>query len=128
VAVSSGLALHKDELNVIFDDGIWLVGSAKEFGTPIGLKSGIADLVPDNRVQVVKTNLPALHTDIGVKRDYPVASVPAARQADTAHYAYEATTRDENAEALPPHHVQPVQELLAVPDVAELARRPRIFF
>ncbi len=61
-------AKHQDELYVIFNNGIGLVGLAEKARPVFDLVIGIGDFVPKNRTEVVEANLPGPNHDIGVHR------------------------------------------------------------
>ena len=86
LAVAARLALHEDEFDVVLDDGVWLVGFAEEFRAVAHFVAGVGNLVPDDWIQVVETELAALHADVRMKRHDGVSSIVVApRQADIAY-------------------------------------------
>lgn len=84
--------------------------------------SGVRNLVPDDRRQVVKTEFSAALLDRRVKRNYgvpPVVLPP--REAHVADHADKAPARNERAEAMRPHLVQLFQKLIVVLDMPHLS-------
>jgi len=63
-AVSPRLALHEDELDVVFYDRVRLIGLPEET-TAIALRLiyGVGNLVPDNGSQVAEPDPPAMFLD-----------------------------------------------------------------
>src|SRR3990172_5393166 len=60
--IPAGLSLHQDELYVVLDDRVGLIGLAKESGTILDLKRCVGDLVPDHGRKIVEPNVtPVLH-------------------------------------------------------------------
>lgn len=88
------------------------------------LKLDVGDLVPKNSLQVVETESPGPHPDIGGQR--PNVMPPPVRSSDV-HVPYDTAdpaAGHQHAGALHPYLVELVEELVVVVDVAELARVP----
>ena len=74
--ISPRFALHQDELNVVLYDGIGFIRFPQKTGSVAGgLKRGIGNLVPDNRRQIVITNLSTVVLNRGVKWNDRVSPV-----------------------------------------------------
>jgi len=120
--VTARLALHENEFNVVLDDGVRLIGFAEELGAVAHLVIGVGNLVPDDRIEVVKTKFAALHADVGMERNDGVSPIILAPgEADVTHHADEASSGDEHAERLRPHELKFAEELFVFLDVAQLA-------
>src|SRR5262249_44267452 len=66
LAVTTWLALHEDELDVVLDDRVRLIRFAEELRPVIDLKLSVRDLVPEDRIQVVESDFPAADGDVRV--------------------------------------------------------------
>lgn len=64
--IAPGFSLHKNELDIILDDGIGLVWFTQELCPIVDFVIGVGNLVPDYGIQVVKSNSSANDADIGV--------------------------------------------------------------
>jgi len=115
LAVAARLALHEDELDVVLDDRVRLVGLAQKTGAVLHLIGRVGDLVPDDRGQIVEADLAAALLDRGMERDHGMpALVLAPRQADVAHDANQPPAGDQGVKAAMPDLVKLRQELLIV--------------
>ncbi len=123
LAVAASLALHQDELNVVLDDGVGLIGLAQEAaGSPIDLVRGVRDLVPDDRRQVVESQTPATFLDRRVQRDDGVTPVVLAPgETYISHDADEAPTGHESFVAHAPDLIESIKKLVVVLDPPQLA-------
>jgi hypothetical protein len=74
-AVSTGLALHQNKLDIVLDYGIRLVGFAEKSAPAGNLVVRIGDLVPDDRREVVEADLLAVVLNRRVKRDDSMPAV-----------------------------------------------------
>src|ERR1039457_3210500 len=91
---------HQDELDVILDDGIGLVGLPQEAGPVLDLITRIGYLVPENGRQVVEADLPGPHNDVGVHRHARMPAMLAAGQADVPDDAHEPAAGNQHAKAM----------------------------
>ena len=68
VAVAAGFAEHQNELDVVLDDRVGLVGLAEEC-RPVarGLGGEVADLAPDDRSERVEADLLTLHLHVRMR-------------------------------------------------------------
>jgi len=73
--VPAVLPLHEDELDVILDDRVRLIGLAEEGAAVLHLIDGVCDLVPDDRSEVVEPDLPAVFLDRRVQRHDRVSAL-----------------------------------------------------
>ena len=62
--VAAWLALHQYVFDVVLDDGIGFVGLPKELRTVLDLVIRVGDLVPDDRSEVIETDVTALDADV----------------------------------------------------------------
>ena len=69
LSIPAGFALHEDELYIVFDDGVGLEWLAQELCGAVHLVVGIGDLMPNDRIKVVKTDSAANHTEVRVEWD-----------------------------------------------------------
>jgi hypothetical protein len=97
-AITPRFPLHQDKLDVILDDGIRFVWLAQEATTTVfDLVSNICDLVPNNRSEVVISDLTAAFLDGCVQRNNGMSSVIlAAGQTHISDHADQAPTRDQH--------------------------------
>lgn len=125
--VAAGLALHEDELDVVLDDRVGLVGLPKEATTVIHLVDRVRDLVPDDRGEVVEAQPSAVLLNRGVERDDHVpATVLSAREAHVPDDADQTAAGHEGSVAVLPHAIQFGEELLVVGYVAKLVLAPPV--
>ena len=127
-AVAARFPLHQDELDVVLDDRVGLVGLPEEPSrAPIDLVGGVRDLAPDDRRQIVEAEPPAALLDGSMKGDHRMpAGVPSPRKADVAHHAHEASAGDQRFAAHAPDLVELIEELVVILDPAQLAVVPAI--
>lgn len=95
--VSAGLALHKDELNVVFYDRVRLIWLSKE-ATAIALRLiyRVRDLVPNDGSEVAEPDPPAMFLNRGMERnDGVLAAVLAPGQAHIPNHTDQAPTGNE---------------------------------
>lgn len=104
--VSSRFALHQDELNIVFNNGIWFVGFSKKLGSVFYLIGSVGNLVPDNRVQIVEADTSAYNADIGMKWKNQVSSKISSRDAYIADNAHKAAAGDKDTVDVPPDFLQ----------------------
>ena len=76
-AVPARLALHEDELDVVLDDGVRLVGLAEKPAAAGNFVVRVGDLVPDDRREVVEADRLAMVLDRRMQRDDRVPAVVA---------------------------------------------------
>ena len=75
LAVAARLALHEDEFDVVFDDGVRLAGFAGEAGPAVfHLVGSVGYPVPDDGIQVIETQSAASDADVRVEWEYDVAA------------------------------------------------------
>ena len=74
-AVSARLALHQNELDVVLDDGVRLVGLAEKAAAAGNLVVRVGDFVPDDRREVVESDRLAMVLDRRMQRDDRVPAV-----------------------------------------------------
>src|ERR1041384_6045504 len=118
--VTAGLALHQDELYVVLDDRIRLIRFAEELRAVGDFIGGIGDFVPDDWIQIVEPNLAAEDADVSMEREYKMPAKSFPGDTHVADNADESSTRDENAEGVPPDLVQLGEKPLIVLDMSEL--------
>src|SRR5438132_10867110 len=58
LSISPGLAEHQNKLNVVFDDRVRLVWFSQERRSVLHFIVGVGDFVPDNRIEIIKSNAP----------------------------------------------------------------------
>jgi len=120
-AVATRLALHEDELDVILNDGVRLVGLAEKFRAVADLVAGIRDFVPDDRVEVVEPKLAALDANIGMQGHHGMPAVIfLPRQAYVPHHADQPPARHQHAVRFRPDPIQFRQEVIVILDVTHL--------
>ena len=120
--VAARLPLHEDELHVVLDDGVRLVGFPQELRAVGDLVGGVGDLVPDDRVQVVEADPPADDADVGMEGKDEMASEVAPGDANVADDADQTPAGNQDAVDMPPDLLQLEQECLVVLNVSELVR------
>lgn len=120
LSVSSRLSLHKYEFYIILYDGVWLIGLAEELGAIFDFIRGIGDLVPNDRVQVVKSDAPAHDADVGVQWEDQVTSEIAPSDAHISDDAHQTAAGDKDSVHVSPDFLQLKEEFIVVLDVAEL--------
>ena len=59
-AIPSGFALHEYKFNIVFDNRIRFIGLAQETRAILDFIGGIRNLMPDNRSQIVESQLAAV--------------------------------------------------------------------
>src|ERR1044071_8510496 len=64
LSIGPRLPLHKDELNITFDDGVGLKGFTQKAMASAHFVIRIRNFVPDNWVEVVKPDVTALHANV----------------------------------------------------------------
>ena len=121
LAIPARLPQHEDELDVVLDDGIGLVGLPQEAGTVLDLMIRIGYLVPENGSEVVEADVPGPHDDVGVHRHDRMPAVLAAGQADVPYDAHEPAAGNQHSEAMSPYLVQLALEDVVVLDEPKLA-------
>ena len=67
--VPAGLALHQNIVHVVLDDRIGFVRLAKEAGPVLDFIRGVGNLAPEDALEIVKAELPAMLLDRSVERD-----------------------------------------------------------
>lgn len=98
-AVTAGLLLHQDVLDVVLDDGIWLIWLPEESSPSLDFVLRVGDLVPDYRGEVHETDPSATLLDACVQRDHCVATIVALPgEAHIADNAHEAAAGDKGVE------------------------------
>ena len=120
--VAARLSLHQDELHVVLDDGVWLVGLSQELRSVFDLVGSVGDLVPDDGVQVVEADPSADDADVGVQGKHEVASEIAARDADITDHANKPPSGDQDSVDMPPDLLQLKEERFIILNMAELVR------
>lgn len=121
-SIAAGFPLHEDKFHVVFYNGIRFVRFTEELRSVGNLIRGVGDLVPDNRIEIIKADATTNDRDVGVEgKNEMTAKVPAC---DTyiAHYANQTSSRSKDAEYMTPYLFQFGKEHLIVLDVTELAR------
>ena len=122
LAIGAGLLEPKDELHVVLDDAIGLIGFSEGGARAADFRGCVRDLVPEDRGEAFVADLPAADEDVGVEGDDLVLTEAAPRAADVADDDAEATARDEDAKALLPDLVELLEEMLVVVNMAQLPR------
>lgn len=74
-AVAAGLALHEDEFDIIFDDGIGFVGFTEEAGAALDFIFSVGDFVPNDGGEVIEADGFAVVLDGCVEGDNRVAAI-----------------------------------------------------
>ena len=121
-SVATGLPLHQDELDVVLDDGVRLVGLAQKAAAfTLGFVRRIGNFVPDDRCEIVEAETAAVLLNRCVERNDGVsAAVLPPRQAHVANNDDQATAGNEYAKTVAPHFIQFGKKLIVDRDVAEL--------
>ena len=119
--VAARLALHQDELDIVLDDRVRFIGFPEELAAVAYLVVGVRNLVPNDRVEVVKAEMPASHGNICMQRDNEMTPVSAARQAHVADNTDQPSPGNQKPVTLLPDRRKLIQELLIVCDMAHLA-------
>ena len=127
LAVPARLPQHQDELDVVLDDGIGLVGLPQEAGPVPGLMACIRDLVPEDRRQVVEADLPRPHDDVGVHWHHRMPAMLAPRQANVPDDAHEPAAGNQHAKAMLPHLVELAMKGVIAFDEPQLALAMGVF-
>src|SRR5207245_2307450 len=123
------LAKEQDVLDVVLYDAAGLVRLSIEASTiPLGLHGAVSNLVPQNRLQAIKTKFPGAYLNVGVKGHNVVLTALFARDADITHHATDPPAANENALALAPYAVQVGEETLVIPEMAHLVIVTRRIF
>src|SRR6478672_3735728 len=80
-AVAARFALHQDKFDVVFDDTSGLIRFAEKTGAIPGCFQGsIGDFVPDNRCEVIKSQMATVFLNTRVQGKYHVPAKPACGQ------------------------------------------------
>ena len=114
--ITARLALHQDELDIVLDDGIRLVGLAKKARRSVlDLIHRIGNLVPNDRRQIIETDLPAMLLNRRMERHHrmPTVVLPPGKTYVT-HNDDKPTTRYQRPETRFPHSVQLCQESVVI--------------
>ncbi len=120
--VAPRFPLHKDELHVVLDDGVRLIWFPQKLRSVGDFIRSVGNLVPDDRVQVVKTDPPADDADIGMKGEDKVAPEVAPGDANIPDDADQSPAWDQDSVDVPPDLLQLKKECLVVLNVSELVR------
>ena len=118
--VSSGLALHEDELHVVLDDGVGFIRLTQELRPVCHFIRRVSDFMPDDRIQVVKAHSPANDTNVSVKGKYKVSSKIASGHADIADHTHQPSTGDKDTKGMSPSLFQFTQKCLVILDMPQL--------
>jgi hypothetical protein len=121
-SIASGLPLHEDKLHVVFYNGIGLVRFAEELRAVGNLIRGVGDLVPDNRIEIIKPDATANNRDVGMEGKNEMTAKAPACDTYIAHYANQTSSRSKDAEYMTPYFFQFGKKRLIVLDVTELVR------
>jgi hypothetical protein len=78
--------------------------------------------VPDNRIQIVKTDSPADHTDVRVEGKYQVTSKVTSCHTNITYHAHQPASGDKNTIDVPPNLLQFLQEALVVFNMSSVVR------
>jgi hypothetical protein len=128
-AVGAGFAKQQDVLDIVLDDAVGFVRLAeKACAIARDLSHRVGNLVPEDRGEVVETEIQTFAREVGVQWDNAMPSMAFARQADIAHDDAHAAARHKRFGTTLPHTAQLPQELRIVVVVAQLrvARSPAI--
>ena len=108
-AVATWLALHQDELDVVLDYGIRLVGLAEKSAAAIvHLMHDVGNLVPNDRRQIVEADGSTVFLDRGMQRNHGMPSVVfSAGQTDVADDTNQPAAGNEYVKASPPCPASP---------------------
>ena len=122
--VPAGLALHQNILHVVLDDRIRFVRLAKEAGPVLDFIRGVGNLAPEDALEIVKAELPAMLLDRSVEGyDGMPTPVAATGQAYIPNHYDESPPCHKGSVALRPNAVKLCKEGLIVRHIAELAIR-----
>ena len=110
-AVAARLTKHEEKFDIVLDHSVWFEGLPQIGAVAVRLGLHIADLVPNNRREIVKANIAALQLDGCVKRDHhvPPGILPTGK-ANIAHHANESSAWNKSVEAPFPDTVEAVQK------------------
>src|SRR5277367_2757913 len=76
--IASRFAKHEYKFHVVFYDSIWFVRLPQKAARSIfNLESRVRYLVPENWIEIIESNFPAAHDDVGVKRHHHMPAMPA---------------------------------------------------
>ena len=96
-SVSPGLPMHQEEFYVIFYDRVGFIELAQELCAVVCLERRVRNLVPDDRIEIVKTEFAAYDGYIRVERHYEMPSVLPSGQADVPHNTDKPAAGDKDA-------------------------------
>ncbi len=85
ISIAPRFPLHQDEFYVILDYRVRLVGLTEKLAAVISFETRVRYLVPDDRVEVVKTDFPTRDADIRVEGHDDMSSERPPRQAYIAN-------------------------------------------
>jgi|GEM_PF-1588528 hypothetical protein len=128
LAVAARLPQHEDKLNVVLDDGVRLVRLAEEARPVFYFVAGIRNFVPENRAEIVKSNLPSPHYNVCVHGHDRVAAVLAPRQTNVPDHADQTAAWDQHSETVLPNLLELVVEFVVTRNCTELAFSSRVLF
>ena len=120
LTVPSRLPLHQNEFHIILYDRVWFVWLTEEFRSVIYLVTGVCDFVPDDRVEIVESNLAARHSDIRVQWKNDVTAKVPARQAHVSDDAHQPTAWHQDTIHFLPDFCQFTHKLFVVGHVSQL--------
>ena len=120
--IAPRLPLHENEFHIVLDDGIGLVGFSEELGTVGDLIRGIGDLVPDDRIQIVKANSPTDDANVSMKRKNKMAPEGAPGDTNIPDNANQTSTGNQDSVDVSPDLLQLEQERFVVLNVSGLIR------
>ena len=121
-AIRSRFALHEDELEVVLDHRIRLVGLPEKASSAVYFVRCVRYLAPDDRRQVVEADATTLFLDRCMQRHHGVTPpVTAPRQTHVTDDTHQPPTGNQHPVGVPPHLLQLVEELLVVGHMAKLS-------
>ncbi|SRR5579885_2297526 len=122
-SVSAWLALHKDELDIVFDNCVRLVRFAQKAARAVFYFVGrVGNFVPNNWCEIIETYFSAIHLYRRVKGDDRMATIIlTARQAHVPDNANQPPPRHKDPKTVSPYLVEFFDEFFVIFDVAHLA-------
>ena len=103
LSITTRLSLHKNELDVVLDNRVRLVRLAEKRGAVANLIIRIGDLVPDDGIEIVETELTTDNTNICMKWKNQVTSKGLARNTDIPNHTNQPSPGHKNSQSVFPY-------------------------
>ncbi len=128
-SVAAWLPLHQNELDVVLDDCIRLVGLSEEAPAVLYFVRCIGNFVPDDWRQIIEANPPAMFLNSGMEGNDGMSSfILAPREADVPDHAHQSSAHNQGVKTSLPNSIQFFDEVVVVDDVTKLTRTAAILF